>query len=97
MGRHLPPRSAVDAESALTALRLQAAVVRALLDEVDERVPSPDVAEETVSQLSEELARLGREALSAARAIARAYPSTDPVADDVEQEPTFHWLPIIGL
>lgn len=54
--------------AALHECRIQAAVVRALLDEV-ERIENPRTREDITDQLVEELARLGGRLLEAASAM----------------------------
>lgn len=93
-----PPSSkpAPDIRPALGSIRLQAAVVRALLDEVEERTPPPGTADDVVDQLAEELERLGRGALEASRAIARSRSSVPPSSDEDDAlEPMAHWLPAV--
>lgn len=98
-----PPISkpALDASSALGSLRLQAAVVRALLDEVEERTPPPGTTDDLIDQLSDELERLGRGALQAAEALGRCRSSAPPAPHspgaEVEVDPIPYGLPIVSF
>jgi hypothetical protein len=102
MKRDLPAQPSVRSTvppSPVAPLRLQAAVVRALLDELDEHAPTSDVSAIT-EQLAEELERLGRDALRASNAIGRALASTRPAArqEAAEDEPRIpHWLPLVAF
>ncbi len=92
------PKPAPDARPALGSLRLQAAVVRALLDEVEARTPPPGTDDDLVEQLADELERLGRSALHAAKVVARCRSSAPPPAtDETESDPIPHWLPIVSF
>lgn len=55
----------------LASLRSQAAVVRALLEEFERLVPSPERAPLAESQLADELLRLGLGVIQAARQLRR--------------------------
>ena len=72
-----PPPSGPDA---LARLRIQAAIVRSLLDELDERTPSLGAVQEPglVEQLADELQRLGREVHGLAVSLAQPRPGLTP-------------------
>lgn len=95
----LPSVRSTAPPSAVAPLRLQAAVVRALLDELEERTPAGDASGIT-EQLADELERLGRDALRASSAIGRALAANRPAArhDATEDEPRIpHWLPLVAF
>ena len=84
----------------LSPLRLQAAVVRALLDELDEHAPVEGGDLALVEQLAEELARLGRDALRTSAALTRVTAAPSRVAPhdaDEELDPIPHWLPLVAF
>lgn len=85
----------------LSPLRLQAAVVRALLDELEEHAPIEGGDAALVEQLAEELARLGRDALRTAAALNRAVPApsraTHREKEEDEVDPIPHWLPLVAF
>jgi hypothetical protein len=73
-------------------VRLQAAVIRTLLDELDQFGPSLASGGQVLDQIAEELQRLGREALRAAAIIERSR-SAD-LEEPAEEERIPHWLPL---
>lgn len=105
MTHHAASVSSTPSRPTLSPLRLQAAIVRALLDELDERAPLEGGDGALVEQLADELARLGRDALGASATLARV--STPPPArtarlapheaaeDDLDPIP--HWLPLVAF
>lgn len=70
-------------------LRMQAAVIRALLDEIDRRLTSPTSCELIAEQIVEELTRLGCRTLETASVLARsaAPPSGVRLRADDDGEP----------
>ncbi len=94
MPRHLSAPQVVARRATSTGpLRLQAAIVRALLDELDAAAP-PDDAAPILEQLGDELERLGRDALRISAAIARQA-TTSQKDEEIARIP--HWLPLVAF
>ena len=79
-------------------LRLQAAVVRSLLDELDDRAPAGAAPEHgLVEQLADELQRLGREVRRLAGALAEQRPGVARCEDTLEGEPSPRRMTLVAL
>ncbi len=95
-----PPSSGPDTRA---RLRLQAAIVRSLLDELDERTPSFGALQEPglVEQLADELQRLGREVHGLARSLAQPHPRPGLAParwdDALEEDPLPRRMTLVAL